>query len=244
MTKAKNFEYSQTVNISSQYTEGLKVYTRKVFNYMMTSLGITALVSYLMIRTDLLRLFLTVKANGMYGYSPLGLIVMWAPLAIILFMSFSKNLSARGTKIALFSIAGLEGASLSLIVLGAGIGNAFQAFLLTGIIFGTMSLYGYTTNRDLLKMGSILTMGLWGLVIVSIFSLFTGGVGIWFSYLTVIIFTGLIAYEVQQIKDIYTLTEGKGENADKIAAFCALNLYLDFLNVFIAILRIMGNNRD
>lgn len=244
MTKAKNFEYSQTVNISSQYTEGLKAYTRKVFNYMMTSLGITALVSYLMIRTDLLRLFLTVKENGMYGYSPLGLIVMWAPLAIILFMSFSKNLSARGTKIALFSIAGLEGASLSLIVLGAGIGNAFQAFLLTGIIFGTMSLYGYTTNRDLLKMGSILTMGLWGLVIVSIFSLFTGGVGIWFSYLTVIIFTGLIAYEVQQIKDIYILTEGKGENADKIAAFCALNLYLDFLNVFIAILRIMGNNRD
>ena len=244
MTKAKNFEYSQTVNISSQYTEGLKAYTRKVFNYMMTSLGITALVSYLMIRTDLLRLFLTVKENGMYGYSPLGLIVMWAPLAIILFMSFSKNLSARGTKIALFSIAGLEGASLSLIVLGAGIGNAFQAFLLTGIIFGTMSLYGYTTNRDLLKMGSILTMGLWGLVIVSIFSLFTGGVGIWFSYLTVIIFTGLIAYEVQQIKDIYILTEGKGENADKIAAFCALNLSLDFLNVFIAILRIMGNNRD
>lgn len=158
MTKAKNFEYSQTVNISSQYTEGLKAYTRKVFNYMMTSLGITALVSYLMIRTDLLRLFLTVKENGMYGYSPLGLIVMWAPLAIILFMSFSKNLSARGTKIALFSIAGLEGASLSLIVLGAGIGNAFQAFLLTGIIFGTMSLYGYTTNRDLLKMGSIFTL--------------------------------------------------------------------------------------
>ena len=171
MTKAKNFEYSQTVNISSQYTEGLKAYTRKVFNYMMTSLGITALVSYLMIRTDLLGLFLTVKANGTYGYSPLGLIVMWAPLAIILFMSFSKNLSARGTKIALFSIAGLEGASLSLIVLGAGIGNAFQAFLLSGIIFGTMSLYGYTTNRDLLKMGSILTLGLWGLVIVSIFSL-------------------------------------------------------------------------
>ena len=107
-----------------------------------------------------------------------------------------------------------------------------------------MSLYGYTTNKDLLQMGNIMIMGLWGLVIVSIVGMFTGGVGIWFSYLTVIIFTGLIAYEVQQIKEIYALTNGNEEQADKLAVFCALNLYLDFLNIFMAILRILGSNRD
>ncbi|MGN0929779.1 MAG: Bax inhibitor-1 family protein [Alphaproteobacteria bacterium] len=234
---------TQTVNISSQFSEGLKAYTRKVFNYMMLSLGITALVSYLMIRTNLITAFLTVKGNSV-GYSGLGMLVVWAPLFIILFMGFSKNLSAKGTKIALFSVAALEGASVSLLILFAGVHNAFQAFLITGILFGAMSLYGYTTGKDLLQMGNILIMGLWGLVIVSIVSMFTGGVGIWFSYLTVIIFTGLIAYEVQQIKDIYAVTKGNPEQADKLATFCALNLYLDFLNVFIALLRILGNGKE
>ena len=242
MAKSQNYEYT-TVNVSSSYSEGLKAYTRKVFNYMMLSLGITAVVSYLMLRTQLFSAFLTVKNNSV-GYSPLGYIVMWAPLAIMLFMTFSRNLSATGTKIALFSIAALEGASVSLIILGAGVHNAFQAFLITGIIFGSMSLYGYTTDTDLLKLGNIMIMGLWGLVVVSIVSLFTGGVGIWFSYLTVIIFTGLIAYEVQQVKGFYAYTKGNPEAADKLAAFCALNLYLDFLNIFLAILRILGSSRD
>ncbi len=233
---------TKTINVSG-YSEGLKAYTRKVFNYMMLSLGITALVSYLMLRTGLIRYFFTVNEKSA-GFSGLGMLVAWAPLFIILFMSFSKNLSARGTKIALFSVAALEGASVSLLILFAGVHNAFQAFLITGVIFGSMSLYGYTTGKDLLQMGNILIMGLWGLVIVSIVSMFTGGVGIWFSYLTVIIFTGLIAYEVQQIKEIYTLTNGNEEQADKLAAFCALNLYLDFLNIFMALLRILGSSRD
>lgn len=244
MSNTRNFEYAQTVDVSSKYSEGLKAYTRKVFNYMMVSLGLTGLVSYLMIRTDLSRLFLAVKSNGSVGYSGLGLLVMWAPLVIVLFMSFSRSLSATGTKIAMFSVAALEGASLSLLILSAGVNNAFQAFLITGILFGFMSLYGYTTNKDLLKMGQILIMGVWGLVIVSVVSFFTGGVGIWFSYLTVILFTGLIAYEVQQIKNIYAFTGGKGEQADKLATFCALSLYLDFLNIFMALLRILGSNRE
>ncbi len=243
MTNTKNFEYSQTINVSSKYSEGLKAYTRKVFNYMMISLGITALVSYLMLRTNLFTHLLAIKANGV-GYSGLGYLIIFSPLLVMLYMSFNRNLSAKGTKIGLFTISALEGASVSLLVLYAGVHNAFQAFLITGIIFGAMSLYGYTTNRDLLKLGSILTMGVFGLFIVSIIGLFTGGVGIWFSYLVVIIFTGLIAYEVQQIKDFYAMTGGKGEMADKIAAFCALNLYLDFLNIFMALLRILGNNRD
>lgn len=240
----RNFEYVH--NVSSEKVvgnEGLKAYTRKVFNYMMASLGLTAVISYLILRTGLINLFLKVDGN-VVGYSGLGMLTVWSPLFIILYMSFNRNLSAKGSKIGLFSIAALEGSSLSLLLLSAGVHNAFQAFLITGILFGSMSLYGYITNKDLLKMGSFLIMGIWGLVLVSIIGMFTGGVGIWVSYLTVILFTGLIAYETQQIKYIYSNFGGHGETSDKLAVFCALNLYLSFLNIFTALLNILGSNRD
>ena len=219
--------------------EGLKAYIRKVFGYMATSLGLTSLVSYLMLRTSLWTALIN-PATG--SFSGLGWAIVWAPLAIILFMSFSKSLTATGGKVALFSISAIEGASLSLLILAAGVNNAFQAFLITGAIFGAMSLYGYTTDTDLTRMGSILLMGLLGLVVVSIVGMFTGGVGIWFSYLMVLVFTGLIAYDVQRIRYVYEATGGRGRDADKIAVVCALGLYLDFLNIFVAILRILGHN--
>ena len=240
----QNFEYVRTSSREKFVgDEGLKAYVRKVFKYMATSLGLTAVISFLMLRTSLFNLFFQITERGL-TYSGLGYLVMWSPLFIVLFMGFNKNLSARGSKIGLFSLAAIEGASVSLLLFGYGIYNAFQAFLLTGIIFGSMVMYGYFTNTDLLKMGNTLIMGLWGLVIVSIIGMFTGGVGIWFSYATVLIFTGLIAYETQQIKAIYSMVGNTGETSDKLAVFCALNLYLDFLNIFVALLRIMGNNRD
>jgi FtsH-binding integral membrane protein len=242
-----NLEYSAKsaeARAKSVSGEGLKAYIRKVFNYMGISLGITALLSYVMIRTELFYSMLSVENGVVTGYSPLGLVVMFAPLAIVLFMRFFQNMSAGGAKAALFAVAALEGSSISVILaLFAGVSTAFQAFLITGIIFGTMSLYGYVTDTDLTRMGNILIMGVWGLFIVSLVSFFTGPLGIWFSYLTVIIFTGLIAYEVQMIKHVYAALGGKGEESDKIAAFCALNLYLSFLNIFLALLRILGNDR-
>lgn len=244
MTTGNYFEYVHNVSREKVVgNEGLKAYTRKVFNYMMASLGLTAVISYLILRTGLINLFLKVDGN-VVGYSGLGMLTVWSPLFIILYMSFNKNLSAKGSKIGLFTVAGLEGASLSLLLLYAGVHNAFQAFLITGVLFGSMSLYGYITKKDLLQMGSFLIMGVWGLVLVSIIGMFTGGVGIWASYLTVILFTGLVAYETQQIKYIYSNLGGYGETSDKLAVFCALNLYLSFLNIFTAILNILGSSRD
>ncbi len=241
----KNFEYIHDISYEKTVgNEGLKAYTRKVFNYMMTSLGITAVISYLILRTNLISLFLNIQNGGVIGYSGLGMLTVFSPLFIILYMSFNKNLSAKGSKIGLFTVAALEGASISLLVLYAGISNAFQAFFLTGVLFGSMSLYGYTTKKDLLQMGSFFRMAIWGLFIVSIWGLIFGGVGLWFSYLVVILFTGLVAYETQQIKYIYSHFGGYGENADKIAVFCALNLYLSFINIFTSLLNIMGSNRE
>lgn len=243
--QAKDFEYTYDVKKEKVVgNEGLKAYTRKVFNYMMASLGLTAVISYLILRTGLINLFLRVSTNGAIGYTGLGTLVAWSPLFIIMYMSFSRTISAKGSKIGLFTIAGLEGASISLLVLYAGIHNAFQAFFLTAILFGSMSLYGYMTDKDLLGMGSFLMMAVWGLFLVSIFSIFFGGVGIWFSYAVVLIFTALVAYETQQIKYIYSNLGGYGETSDKLAVFCALNLYLSFLNIFTALLNIMGNNRE
>ena len=237
-----NINYAELNNAKVVGDEGLKAYTRKVFNYMMLSLGLTALVTYFMLRTGFIRHFFRITDTGV-GYSLLGFLVVISPLFISMYMSFSRTITSKGSKIGLFSIAALEGASVSLLVSFAGVSNAFQAFLITGILFGSMSLYGFLTNKDLLKLGNILMMGVWGLVLVSIFSLFFGGVGIWFSYLTVIIFTGLVAYETQQIKNIYYQIGNRGELADKYAVFCALSLYLSFLNIFMAILRITSKDR-
>ena len=224
--------------------EGLKAYILKVYNYMMVSLGLTGVVSYLMLRTGLSNSLITVS-RGQVSYSGLGWLVILAPLVINFFMAFKfDSVSAKQLKASVFTMAALYGASISLLIKFAGVHNAFQAFFLTGILFGTMSLYGYKTKKDLLGWGNILFMLLWGSLIVSLFSLFFGGVGIWFSYLMVFIFTGLIAHETQMIKNIYNEVGDYTEESDKIAVWCAYNLYLDFINIFIHLLRILSSSRN
>jgi hypothetical protein len=216
---------------------GLKAYIRKVFNYMGLSLALTAVASWVLLRGEVLRHLINPAGTG---FNALGYLIMLAPLGIVLFMSFNRNLSAQGSKIGLYSIAVLMGMSVSMMALYAGVHNTFQAFLITSVIFGSMSIYGYKTNADLTKMGSILMMAVLGLLIVSLVGLFTGGIGIWFSYAVVGVFTLLIPFNVQQIKNIYAVTGGKGEIADKAAVHCALSLYLNFINIFISLMRILG----
>ena len=198
-----------------------------------------------MLRTGLFNSLITVSSRGVITYSGLGWFVVLSPLAVNLFMSFKfSSVSAKQLKGMVFLMSVLYGASLSLLIHFAGVNNAFQAFFLTGILFGGMSIYGYTTKKDLLSMGSFLIMLLWGALIVSLFSLFFGGVGIWFSYLMVFVFTGLVAYETQMIKNIYYEVGDYTEESDKIAVWCAYNLYLDFINIFIHLLRILSNSRN
>ncbi|MDR1009250.1 MAG: Bax inhibitor-1/YccA family protein [Rickettsiales bacterium] len=220
--------------------EGLKAYIRRVFSYMGISLGITAAITYFTINTGFFANLIEVTPKGA-KLSTLGNIFMWAPLVLVLGMDFVRSM--QGSKPMLFLVAAVEGVSISLIVLFAGVHTAFQAFLLTGILFGSMALYGYATDSDLTKMGNILMMGAFGLMLVSIVGVFTGGVGIWFSYAVVVIFTLLVAYEVQMIKGIYSQV-ADGEELDKLAVMCALSLYLSFINIFVSLLRILGNNRS
>jgi FtsH-binding integral membrane protein len=139
---------------------GLSAYVRRVFTYMAISLGLTAAVSFFMINTGFVfNLITDGRLNG------LGTLLMFSPIILILGMAFIKQM--QGSKLMLYTVAAIYGASLSLIVLHAGVHNAFQAFLLTGIIFGSMSMYGYLTKADLSKMlscGDVYTSGVAGLL--------------------------------------------------------------------------------
>jgi FtsH-binding integral membrane protein len=219
---------------------GLKAYVRRVFSYMGISLGLTAVASYLVFRTGFYTNLFTLTPQGA-RISALGHAIMWAPLVLVLAMDFIQQF--RGSKGMLYAIAAIEGVWMSLMVMFAGVGTAFQAFLIAGGMFGAMAVWGYTTDKDLTSLGSILLMGVLGLFITSIVGLFTGGLGIWFSYAAVIVFTLLIAWQTQTIKSIYHNVHDERE-LDILAVQCALSLYLSFINIFVHLLRILGNNRN
>jgi hypothetical protein len=137
---------------------------------------------------------------------------------------------------------GISLSNLFLLYTGASIA---RVFFITAGLFGGMSLYGYTTKRDLTGMGSFLIMGVWGLLIASLVNIFMQSSMMQFaiSVLSVLIFTGLTAYDTQKIKGMYYALAGTGEMAAKMAIMGALNLYMDFINIFIHLMRLMGERR-
>lgn len=223
---------------SHTYDEGLRDYMQKVFNNMGIALGITGLVSFFVSNSPAL-------LNTIFG-SPLKWLVLLAPLGFIFFMGAQINkISAAKAKNYLWIFAGLMGLSLAPIFVAYTGASIARAFFITASLFGAMSLYGYTTKKDLTSMGSFMFMGLIGLIIASLVNLFLQSSALQFalSILTVIIFTGLTAYDTQRIKSIYYQFSGHTESISKAATMGALTLYMDFINMFIAILRLVGERR-
>lgn len=219
--------------------EGLRTYMLSVYNYMASGVLLTGLVA------------LAFAASGMAAQvfmspGPLKYVVMFAPLGVVLWLSFGINKLSEGTAKALFwSYAVLMGLSLSTIFLaytGASIASTFFA---TAASFGALSLYGYTTKKDLSGMGTFLLMGLVGLIVASLLNIFMQSSQLAFaiSLVGVLLFAGLTVYDTQKIKNMYdhvANTEFRG----KSIIMGALTLYLDFINLFLFLLRFMGNNRD
>ena len=223
---------------SSTYDAGLRDYMQKVFNNMGIALAITGIVSFITANSPAL-------INAIFG-SPLKWLVMLAPLGFIFFLSAKINsISASKAKTYLWIFSGLMGLSLAPIFLMYTGASIARAFFVTSSLFGAMSLYGYTTKKDLTAMGSFMMMGLIGLIIASLVNLFLQSSGLQFalSILTVIIFTGLTAYDVQKIKSLYYQFAGNAEAISKAATMGALSLYMDFINIFLAILRLFGERR-
>ena len=219
----------------AQIDEGLRAYMLRVYNYMVTGLPLTGAVAYIVASTPTV-------FNAIFG-TGLQWIVILAPLGMVFFLSARINkMSAASAQIAYWVFAGLMGLSLaSIFVIYTGESIA-RVFFITAATFAAMSLYGYTTKRDLTKLGSFLFMGLIGIIIAMVVNAFIGSTMIQFviSVLGVLIFVGLTAYDTQKIKEMYNEIDGS-EIAGKKAIMGALRLYLDFINLFLMLLHLFGN---
>ena len=168
-----------------------------------------------------------------------------APLGIVFYMSFGiRKMSAAKAQTVFWVFASLMGLSLSWILLVYTGVSVARVFFITSATFGAMSIYGYTTKRDLTKLGSFLMMGLIGIIIASLVNIFMKSTMMYFviSILGVLIFVGLTAYDTQKIKNMYLVSDS-GEIMGKKAVMGALTLYLDFINLFIMLLRLFGQRR-
>ena len=230
--------------------EGLRAYMLKVYNYMATGVlltGIVALISFkISVVTDASGAIVsfTEFGNALF-FSGFKWLVMLAPLGIVFYMSFGINkMSSSKAQTVFWIFAALMGLSLSWILLVYTGKSVARVFFITSATFGAMSLYGYTTKRDLTKLGSFLMMGLIGIIIASLINIFMKSTMMYFviSILGVLIFVGLTAYDTQKIKNMY-LASDSGELMGKKAVMGALTLYLDFINLFIMLLRLFGQRR-
>jgi FtsH-binding integral membrane protein len=215
---------------------GLRQHMLRVYNYMVLGLAITGLVAYVAATT------------GFYAsiaHTPLIWVVMLAPLAFVLVLSYGIQRLNLGTAQMLFWVfSAVMGLSLSAIFLVYTGTSVARVFFITSGTFAGMSLYGYTTKRDLTSMGSFMVMGLFGLIIASLVNVFLASSALDFaiSVIGVIVFVGLTAWDTQQIKETYA--EGDGDViAGKKAITGALALYLDFINLFVMLLRLFGDRR-
>ena len=230
--------------------EGLRAYMLKVYNYMASGVLLTGIISLLLFKLSVVMApdgsitGLTSLGNALYN-SALMWIVMLAPLGVVFYMSFGiRKMSASKAQGTFWVFAALMGASLSSIFLVYTGASIARVFFITAGTFGAMSIYGYTTKRDLTKLGSFLMMGLIGIIIASIVNIFMKSTMMYFviSILGVLIFVGLTAYDTQKIKNMYLVSDS-GEIIGKKAVMGALTLYLDFINLFIMLLRLFGQRR-
>lgn len=243
-TLMENNTYYNT-NAATSVNEGLRQYMLKVYNFMTAGLSLTALSAYLIINTPLLRLFFTTNQAGQFGLSGFGWLMFLAPLIMVFAFSWVINRgSAAQAQLFFWTFSAVMGISLAptlLIYTGSSI---VRVFLITAGTFGAMSLYGYTTKRDLTGMGSFLIMGLWGIIIATIVNIFLKSTGLDYalSFLGLFIFIGLTAFDTQRIRNMYD-GFGGAEIATKKAIVGALSLYLDFINMFLYLMRFMGDRR-
>ena len=231
---------------AAQIDEGLRSYMLRVYNYMTTGLALTGIIAYLVANTPaVLNLFYQAGPQGQVSATPLAWIAMLSPLAFVMVLSFGiQRMKASTAQLVFWLFASVMGLSLSHIFLQFTGASIARVFFITAATFAAMSLYGYTTKRDLSGLGNFLFMGLIGIVIASVVNIFIGSSMMQFviSVLGVLIFVGLTAYDTQKIKSVYEEADG-AEVMTKKAIMGALTLYLDFINLFLMLLRLFGERR-
>jgi len=223
--------------------EGLRTYMLGVYNYMASGVALTGIVAYLTYMMAVQDGGLTPFGQMLYT-SPLRWVVMLAPLGFVLFLGFRiQQMSVGAAQIAFWLFAAVMGLSLSSIFLVFVHQSIAQIFFITAATFGALSLYGYTTKRDLSGWGSFLFMGVVGIIIAMVVNWFLASPALQYaiSVIGVLVFAGLTAYDTQRIKDGYLVARGSAELVAKGAIMGALALYLDFINMFLFMLQLFGN---
>jgi uncharacterized protein len=229
---------------------GLRAYMLRVYNYMAAAVALTGVASWLTYNAAVVtdaatgRLALTSFGQALYS-GPASIVLLLGTLGLVFFISFRINRLQYTTAMVLFMLyAALLGVMLSSIFLTYTGASITRVFFISAASFGALSLYGYTTQRDLSAMGSFLIMGLFGIIIASLVNIFLKSSGLdWaISVIGVGVFAGLTAYDTQRIKEMYDSMDDDGTMGRK-AIMGALSLYLDFINLFMMLLRLVGDRR-
>ena len=216
---------------------GLRQYMLKVYNYMTGGLVLTGVIAYFVANSPTI-------LRAIYG-TPLQWVVMLAPIGFAMLFGFRiQKMSASSAQLLYWVFAAVMGLSLSFIFLAYTGASVARVFFITAGTFAGMSFYGYTTKRDLAAMGSFMFMGLIGVVLASLVNIFLASSALQFaiSVIGVVVFVGLTAWDTQRIKEMYSAAD-TSEVGTKKAILGAFQLYLDFINLFIMLLQLMGNRR-
>ena len=229
---------------------GLRAYMIRVYNYMAAGVALTGVVAWFTYSAAVVTdasgriVSLTPFGQAIFG-GPLTIVLFLGTLGIVFFLSFRISRLQASTALALFMLyAGLLGLMLSSVFLAYTGASITRTFFISAASFGALSLYGYTTQRDLSPIGSFLVMGLFGLILAMLVNIFLKSAGLEFaiSAIGVLIFAGLTAWDTQRIKEMYSANDD-GTVTGRKAVMGALALYLDFINLFLFLLRFMGDRR-
>lgn len=233
---------------STAVDQGLRSYMLKVYNYMASGVLLTAILAYFAGTSEaFLSAMLTQGADGAVGISGIGYVVMFAPLAMVFFMMFKLNsMSTQTLQITFWAYAALMGLSLFSIFLLYTQTSIVRVLFITAGTFGLLSMYGYATKRDLTSWGTFLIVGAWAMLIVSLLNVFllkSSGLQLAMSYIGVLLALGFTAYDTQKIKEIYYQIGSNAEAVKRASIMGALNLYMDFIYLFVNLMRILGERR-
>ncbi len=223
----------------------LRDYMLKVYNFMAGGLAVTALAAYICLNTPLLRLFFSVSPSGQISMSVISWLLLFAPFAMIFAFGWVLNRgSLQQVQGVFWGFSALMGISLTPVLVAYTGASVARIFLITAAMFGSMSIYGYTTKKDLSSIGSFVIMGVWGLIIASLVNIFFKSPGLSYaiSVLTVLAFTVLTAYDTQKIRQMY-MAGDMSDTLTRKAIAGALALYMDFINMFLALLHLFGERR-
>ena len=246
MANFDTFNRGATIADQATFDVGLRAHMVRVYNYMASGLALSGIVAFgLFSSPELAGMFFQLQAGRVVGLNMLGWIAIFAPLGLLLLVSFrAATMSVGAIQAVYWTVTALMGVSLSVLLFTYTGASVARTFFVTAAAFGALSLYGYTTKRDLTAMGKFLFMGVIGLILASIVNMIwpSGTMSFVISAAGVLIFSGLIAYDTQKIKDQYSEAYGT-DTAEKVAIFGALSLYLDFVNLFQFLMMFLGQRR-